>query len=125
MTIRDLVGGSVVSTAPDSTIRKAAGEMKEMEVGSLAVIVDGDLEGIITERDILRAAADFADFDREKVRSWMTSLPDTFGPDMEIYDAADWMLATGYRHLPVIEDSGELLGMVSIKDILWALAGKD
>jgi CBS domain-containing protein len=51
----------------------------------------------------------------------MTFLPDTFGPELSVEDAADWMLATGYRHLPIVEVSGRVVGMVSIKDVLWAL----
>jgi CBS domain-containing protein len=44
-------------------------------------------------------------------------------PDIEVTDAAEWMLAAGYRHLPVAE-SGKLLGMVSMKDIMWAITGE-
>jgi CBS domain-containing protein len=95
--------------------------MHEREVGSVAVVVDDALEGILTERDILRAVAKGLEFDDEVVSSHMTLLPDTFGPELSVQDAADWMLATGYRHLPVVETSGRVFGMVSIKDILWAL----
>lgn len=50
----------------------------------------------------------------------MTEYPDSFSPDMEVADAADWMLAKGYRHLPIV-DGEDLIGVVSIKDILWAV----
>lgn len=121
MTISELVGGSVVSMEPTDTVRKAAELMKQAEVGSIAVEMDGALEGILTERDVLNAVADFADLDRELISKWMTALPDTFGPEMLVEDAADWMLATGYRHLPVVDEVGTVLGMVSIKDVLWAV----
>ena len=45
---------------------------------------------------------------------------DTFGPDVEVHEAAAWLLEMGYRHMPVMAD-GELLGIVSIRDILWAI----
>ena len=121
MTIRELVGGAVVAMSPTDSVRKAAELMKEAEVGSIAVNVGGALEGILTERDVLKAVAEFADLDRDPISKWMTALPDTFGPEMGVEDAADWMLATGYRHLPVVDEVGGLLGMVSIKDVLWAL----
>ena len=50
-------------------------------------------------------------------------VPGLVSPEMSVREAADWMLAAGYRHLPVVED-GRLIGMASIKDILWALAGE-
>lgn len=121
MTISDLVGASVVSMEPTATVRKASELMKTAEVGSIAVIMDGSLEGIFTERDVLNAVSEYADLDRELISSWMTALPDTFGPEMSVSDAADWMLATGYRHLPVVDEVGQVIGMVSIKDVLWAV----
>jgi CBS domain-containing protein len=39
---------------------------------------------------------------------------------MDIDEAADWMLASGFRHLPVV-DEGRVIGVISIKDVLWAL----
>jgi len=95
--------------------------MHQESVGSVAVVVDGALEGIFTERDLVAAVADFADLDREPVSSWMTPDPDTLGPDTTVEEAAEWMLATGYRHLPVVDEVGLLVGMVSVKDVLWGI----
>ena len=120
MRVRELVGGNVVWVSPDATLRQAAEVMMSTEVGSVAVEVDGALEGILTERDILRAVADDADLDRDLTSSWMTEYPDSFSPEMNVEEAAEWMLATGFRHLPVV-DGKEVLGVISIKDVLWAL----
>lgn len=121
MIISELVGGEVVSLGPSATLRAAASAMSNKEVGSVAVVVDDALEGILTERDILNAVAIGVDCDEDQISSHMTFLPDTFGPELSVEDAADWMLATGYRHLPIVEVSGRVVGMVSIKDVLWAL----
>lgn len=120
MIVRELIGGEVVSIAPGATLADAARRMKTNGIGSLAVEVGGTFEGIITERDILNACADDIDLDTAHVEEWMTPYPDTFGPDMSVEEAATWMTVAGYRHLPVLED-GVALGIVSIKDILWAL----
>ena len=120
MQLRDLVGGDVVWVAPEAMIRQAAALMMSAEVGSVAVEVDGALEGILTERDVLRAVAADAELDLDPTSSWMTGSPDPFSPETEAREAAEWMLATGFRHLPVVEN-GEVLGIVSIKDVLWAI----
>lgn len=118
--VRELVGGEVVWVEPDATMRTAAVLMKETDIGSVAVEVDGALEGILTERDLLNAVAGFADLDRDLVSDWMTDYPDSFGPELGVEEAANWMLATGYRHLPVV-DGPNVLGVISIKDVLWAI----
>lgn len=120
MTVRELVGGEVVWIDRTSSLREAVHLMVGSDIGALAVEVDGRLEGIITERDILGACNDGSDLDVTTVGVCMTSSPDTLEPDMSVGDAADWLLAAGYRHLPVV-DAGLILGMVSIKDILWAV----
>lgn len=120
MTVRELVNGNVIWVAPDASLRQAALLMMSTEVGSVAIEVDGALEGILTERDILRAVAEDADLDQDRVSSWMTEYPDSFTPDMNVEEAAEWMLATGFRHLPVV-DGDEVMGVISIKDVLWAI----
>ncbi len=124
MQVRALVGDGAQACGPETTIRTAARAMADNDIGSLAVLGEGDLLGILTERDILRAVAAAADLDAEPVSAWMTAQPDSVSPELETAEAARWMLATGYRHLPVIED-GVLLGVASIKDVLWALTPVD
>jgi len=124
MQIRALVGDGAQACGPDTSLREAAIEMQKHDIGSLAVIGNGEMLGILTERDILRAVAKHADLDTAPVRDLMTSQPDSVAPDVESVEAARWMLATGYRHLPVIED-GKLLGIASIKDLLWAITPVD
>ena len=120
MRVRELVGAEVVWVKPTESLRRASQRMNETGVGSVAVLVDGALEGILTDRDILNAVVSFADFDRDPVSNWMTDDPDSLGPEMGVDEAASWMLATGYRHLPVV-DGRNVLGVISIKDVLWAI----
>jgi len=120
--LRELISGEVETISANATVFDAAVRMQDAQVGSLAVIDDDEFSGIFTERDVLRAVADGGDPSGETVAEWMTMYPDSFMPDMDVDEAADWMLASGYRHLPVV-DGGKLVGMASIKDILWALTG--
>jgi CBS domain-containing protein len=123
MELRELISGEVETVSPNTTISDAAISMHELGVGSLAVLDDEELRGIFTERDVLQVVAAGGDPSTETVAGWMTLYPDSFSPEMEVKEAADWMLAAGYRHLPVVEDN-LLIGMASIKDILWALTGE-
>jgi CBS domain-containing protein len=117
-----LVGGSAAVIGPEATLADAAEALVEGGLGSLGVVSDRNLVGIITERDLVRAIADGADPEDEVVSKWMADAPDTFSPDVEVEEAAAWLLEVGYRHMPVMAD-GELLGIVSIRDILWAIVG--
>jgi len=119
--LRGMVGGRAEVCGPETTLQDVSEVMLAAKVGSVGVVEGRKLTGIITERDILRAGAEAVDTSREIVRDWMTADPDVFSPDVEVRESAEWLLETGYRHMPVMED-GELLGIVSIKDILWALA---
>ena len=81
------------------------------------------LLGILTERDVLRAAAYELDLSRASIGLWMTQDPVTTGADLETEEAADLMLSHGFRHLPILED-GELVGIVSLRDLLSARIGR-
>lgn len=120
MDVKELLGGATQLCDSKTTMEAAAAMMVHEGVGSLGVLGGEGLAGIVTERDVLRAAARGADLDTDVVVAWMTPDPDTVPSDMSVDEAAVWMVAAGYRHLPVVED-GRLLGIASIKDVLWAI----
>jgi CBS domain-containing protein len=120
MKLGSLVGGSATVIGLEATVADAAEALVEDGVGSLGVVDGRKLVGIITERDVVRAVASGSDPEEELVSEWMSDAPDTFSPDVEVAEAAAWLLEVGYRHMPVM-DGGELLGIVSIRDILWSL----
>ena len=122
MKLRAMVGGRAEVCGPETTLQDVSEAMLAAQAGSVGVVEGRRLTGIITERDVLRAAAEGADPVTEIVADWMTADPDVFSPEAQVREAAQWLLETGYRHMPIMED-GELLGIVSIKDILWAMVG--
>ena len=115
--VRDLMTSPAVTCAADDTLGEAARAMQEADTGSVVVTDEGKVVGILTERDLLRAAAGGGDPDREHVRLWMTARPDVLGPD-ERADAA-WASLTShhYRHLPVVEGD-RCVGVVSLRDLM-------
>jgi len=120
MRLGELVGDAPYVCGPDTTLFEAAAAMESSDLGSLAVVEGMDLIGLVTERDIRRAVAKGTDLDTA-VSTLMSDEPDTFDPDLDVWDAASWIAESGYRHLPVVGDDGSLLGVVSIRDLLKAL----
>lgn len=120
MTLGELVSGSPFICGPDTTLVDVAREMAERGHGSAAVIDGRSVVGIITERDIVQSVAAGADVDTETVRSRMAPDPDVFPSDTDVFEAAEFLLESGYRHLPVVDD-GDLLGVVSLRDLLGAV----
>lgn len=120
MKLGALVGGSAAVIGPEATVGDAADALIAAGMGSLGVVSGRKLVGIITERDVVRCIASGSDPEDEQVSDWMSDAPDTFSPDVDCEEAAAWLLEVGYRHMPVMDD-GELLGIVSIRDILWSI----
>ncbi len=120
MRLGGLIGGPVEVCAVDRTLRQASQQMFAGDIGSMGVLAAGKLIGIITERDLMSAVAQGADVEVATVGEWMTASVDAFSPLVEVEEAAVWLLETGYRHLPVVEDD-RVLAILSIRDVLAAL----
>ena len=121
MEVRDVMTQATVTESPQDSIRSAAERMWRQQTGSLVITEDGQLAGIITERDLLRAVALGADPDKTTVDDAMTAHVYTVPPDMPLQDAAREMAARWIRHLPVVE-AGKLLGVVSMRDVTGVFA---
>ena len=119
MRLAALVGGGAEIVGPEATLVDVARTMSKHEVGAVAVVDRDGLVGICTDRDLAMAIGGGSGPD-DGVATCMTKAPDVVDPDTRVSDAAAWMLETGYRHLPVVS-GGELLGIIDIRDILWAL----
>lgn len=102
----------------NTSVRKAARQMREDKIGSLLVEKNGELIGIITDTDIVRrAVAEGSDLSKMTVESIMTSPIATIESNRTIQDAHDMMADLSVRHLGVTE-KGTLIGLVSVRDLL-------
>jgi CBS domain-containing protein len=118
-TLRDLMNGAVVTATPESSVAEAARSMVEAKVGSAVIMQGTFLAGILTERDVLRAAASGQDLRDSKVSAWMTPDPHAASPDATPEEAAQIMLLHGFRHLPVV-DGRQVCGVVSLRELFAA-----
>ena len=110
-----VMAARLLTTGPSDTLADAAHRMADRRVGAILVVEGDRLAGILTERDVLRAAGRGSV--EGTVAEWMTADPDTVPPDATIGMAAAMMVHGGYRHVPVVE-GGALVGIVSIRDLL-------
>lgn len=125
--VRDLMSADVETLAPTDDIDLASMLMRLDRLRHLPVVEDGQLLGIISDRDVLKAQRSvFADEDKDarrrfdmgiKAKDVMTKQVDTIGPEASALEAAEILRERGYGCLPVIED-GQLIGIVTPTDFL-------
>lgn len=113
--------GSVITIRPDQPIRDAVALLAEHNIGALVVVAAGDESpvGIISERDIIRRAAENEGVFSENIETIMTREVITGMPQDDLYSVMHTMTERRFRHLPVV-DEGKLVGIVSIGDVLKA-----
>lgn len=121
MQVRDVMTQATVTESRHDSLRAAAERMWRQQTGSLIITEGGELTGIITERDVLRAVALGADPDKTSVDDAMTAEVYMVPPDMQLQDAAREMATRWIRHLPIVDD-GQLLGVVSMRDVTGVFA---
>lgn len=119
-TVSEIVRGQELAHLPStSTIREAARYMVDHGVGSVLVLEEGGLRGIFTERDALSVfVATRRNPDFTKLSDVMTEAPQTLSPDATPQDAARRMAAGKFRHMPVVDTEGKILGVVSQRDLV-------
>jgi CBS domain-containing protein len=119
-TIADIMRPELIEVAPEDTLGEVAERMTAVNVGAVVVKDYGRLIGILTERDMLKAMAARVHTSEARVRQWMTEDPITAPTDMDVEEAARIMLDNGFRHLPVVDESGRVTGVVSLRRVVAA-----
>ena len=122
MKVADLMTPAAVSDSPEDTLADASSKMWAQQTGSLLVMEGSKLIGIITERDCLKAMAEGDDPKTTSVRDMMTKDVVTIGPGTNLRDAAAIMFDHWFRHLPVATDEGDVVGIISLRDLLSVVA---
>ncbi|MBY8339200.1 CBS domain-containing protein [Streptomyces spinosirectus] len=117
--VRDVMSPGAAAVEPMTTVARAAGVMREQDVGDVLVAYDCDLFGVLTDRDIVvRALAEGLDPAETTVGSVCTPPPvATLAPDDTTDLAMELMRRHAVRRLPVVERGGCPVGMVSLGDL--------
>jgi len=112
-------GAAVVTTSPKSLLSEAAKILVDKRIGLLVVIDnDGAIQGVVSERDIVRAVAqDAKRVAKKRVSDLLTNKVVACGPHTPAQDVLETMTTQKFRHVPVV-NHGKLMGVVSISDVL-------
>jgi CBS domain-containing protein len=118
-TINDIIKDRrVYSISAESTVLEAARFMMEHSIGALPVLRNGEMVGIISERDVMnRVVAAGRLPGHTQVAEVMTANPRSVSPDESVDECLFLMKEFGFRHLPVCEDK-QLKGLISLRDLL-------
>ncbi len=103
----------------DASIQEAATLMYTKRIGSLLVTQESAFSGIVTETDVVRAVAEQpGQVERLKVKELMSSPIITVDRNMSVHYARDLMADRKIRHLAVTGENGEIVGIISVRDLL-------
>ena len=120
-TVRDMIrkkGYQVFSIAPDATVLDALNMMAEHNIGALLVMSDGEMVGIVSERDCVRKVDVRGKNSNEtRIKDIMTSNVITMEASHPLEECMSLMIEKNFRHMPVCEGK-ELLGILSVRDVL-------
>jgi acetoin utilization protein AcuB len=132
MLVNDWMKSPVISIGSHESLQKAAGIMAQNKIGMLPVIEDGKLIGIVTDRDLKRAAPSAIEFlevkelvyrlAQVKIETIMTKNPITLLPDTTLEEAASVLRERNISGCPVLDHDGELIGIITKNDIFDAFA---
>ena len=118
MQVRNLMRSPVVTVDPDQSLQHAAQVMQEHGIGSVVVVEQGgQVAGILTERDVMHAAARLGDIGGARVADHMTAPVVTASPNWDVSVAAAEMHERRIRHLVVLEQ-GAAAGVLSVRDVM-------
>jgi CBS domain-containing protein len=122
--LQDAVNNPPLIAEPSTSIHDVIQLMRDHRRGVVLIVEAGKLAGIFTERDVLmKIAGTRVDLQRTPVRGFMTSDPDTLPPDSSITYAINKMVVEGYRHIPLVDETGRAMGVVSMRDLIEHIAG--
>ncbi len=107
-----------VTMPPQTSVADAVDLMKRKNIGCVLVTDQGRVAGIFTERDVLNKVVGTKNADRLLLAEVMTRNVESFQPDDSVAFVLNAMHVGGYRHVPVVDEDGTPLAVISVKDIM-------
>lgn len=122
MSLGTLLARKAVTVEPYEPLCLAARLMEQENVGAIVVVEHNRPVGILTDRDLALAVCLHGANLSDSIQSRMTCPVDTIRDDEGVYNATQKMMELAVRRLPVVDDIGRLVGIVSLDDLLALLS---
>ena len=118
MVVKDVMTSNVAAVGPGVSVAVAARTMRDRGVGCLPVVEQGQVIGMITDRDLVeRVLAEGLDAYKTAVHSVMSAAPASCRPHQAVEEAHEMMMRRQVTHLPVLNERGRLVGVLSYGDV--------
>ena len=123
--VKKVMKTSLVTATSQETVTTVSQRMKESHLGAILIIDENKLSGIFTERDLLnRVVAEGKDSSTTQVKEVATPNPIAVKDDTRIKECAKILRDQGFRHLPVVDQDGNPVGIVSSRDFFQYMANE-
>jgi CBS domain-containing protein len=116
--VADIMSEHVVTGRSNDSLSRIAGEMEQHKIGSVVIVENRRVIGILTERDFVRIARQRMLHGRDRAKHYMTSPVVTVKSDAPLADAIRLMRKKHVRHLPVLDRNRRLVGIVGSRDLM-------
>jgi len=122
--VEDVVQTDIVTVESHDTVGSIVAKMADQQVGTVIVVEDNEPVGVITDRDITLALGDGEDISQREATSFISESVATGSMDMNIFDALEQMSNESVRRLPIVDEDGQLEGLVTLDEMLVLLEDK-
>lgn len=123
MQVKTIMHSGLETISSEANVREAAQKMAELNIGALLVIHENEVHGIFSERDILKKVIGLSRKpEKTCVKDVMTKEIITVELTEQAHIALSIMEEKRFRHLPVVDDNGDFVGMLGIRDLIKAVS---
>ncbi len=112
----------VVTAGTGDSLASVARSMEQHNVGAVVVVENGTPQGVVTDRDLALRLGSHGASPRAPVASIMSAPVKTVRFDAGVFDTTRTLMESGVRRLPVVDDDGRLVGLVTLDDLLRVLS---
>jgi CBS domain-containing protein len=124
MTLKDIAIRTVETAAPDASVERLARVMADAGVGSVVVTDENRVVGVVTDRDVALTVASGDDPTRVTAADVMAAEPLTLPSNAGIAELTEAMADGGVRRIPVVDDGGVIVGIVTLDDVVRLLSAE-